>query len=772
MANRDSQYFQPTEFSSTFSPDVVISSSKNNSLTLSELNSNPTIHLHSFLGINDDSKIWAHCECISHDGTPRIIKLAEAASVNTSGEFPVFSCEIPLQELADILDNSVIQLLITACLKKTTIQEPHLFALYEVPYQREQTEINYARWMTDSVPGIEHLKLHELVLLSAHNAGVDQKNVGWPTGQYGACQDDSFTYQLNNGARVLDLRLYRNIDEIGTPKEFIFKHSNFHASRYLYDCLQFVRNFAQQNPMEFIILDFHTVEAAGGEHQINSAILDFLRDHNLPKDAANLTIGEIRNKYPGKNVITAWDNNLSYTTWPRITHQWSGEDLANESDLYEFTRKTMLSPPSGNLWSHQAVGYNFISGPIRYDSNRPFWRLFFDEKFYNYYRSPTKGNIINVDFLVGTGAAQKCINATRTRAAAAANSASRNLTISAEASWALLSWEAPQDTEQVTNYALFRDNTHIQDIPPIDLGAFITFLKPETTYKFTIIAAYPSGNGAPSVITTTTKSPKPTAPTKPKNSIASDKTHNSVTLSWAAAPPSENVAGYIIWINNMNPITTTENSYRVTGLSSGVRYEVYTSAFNSKNEVSAASAINAFTLEPLLPPDTPKNLRGTPLLGKIKLDWDPAQRATRYQVISFFSTILETTSTTVTFNVPDIGRDYVIVAINEHGESSNASNIIWIKPIPPEAPGEPGPPKNFRVAYKGTNSVNFTWDIAQYAVRYEIFRMGSVFPSGSTRDTNLTVTGLQPGVPLLYFVLAYYVDGSKSGMSNVIFASP
>lgn len=744
----------------------------NGLLAISELKDNPIIHIGSFLGLNADSMIWLHCECVNQDETRHIVKLAESAKVDITNESAIFSCELPLQELATLKDNSTITIFIMASLSKTTNDEPPLCARYQLSFQHTPHQINYARWMTDSVPGIEHLKLHELILLSAHNAGVDQKNAGWPTDQWGACQDDSFSYQLNNGARVLDLRLYRNIAEVGTPKEFIFKHGSFHSSRYLNDCLQAVREFTERNPMEFVILDFHEVNAAGGEQQINSAIIDKLGDYRLPYDARNLTIGEIRSRYPGKRVIIAWNNPLSYANWPRLNHEWTGQDTVSDTDLYVFIKTTMENAPTRNLWSLQAVGFNALNGPIRYDANRLFWREFFDAKFFDTYRTPIKGNIINVDFLVGTGAAQKCINATRDRAAAALRSAPRNLNSAFEASWVLCAWEPPQESEHVTGYSIFRNNTRILDTPQLEPFALITFLKPDTTYTFRVVAKFNSQDGAGTVTTVTTKSPKPTAPAKPKNAIAHDKTHHSATLTWDAAPPSENIAGYLIWVNDGNAITVTGTTYKLTGLNTRTRYEIDISAFNSNNEVSSTSAIAPFNLEPLSPPETPKNLRGTALPGKIKLEWDSAIRAVSYEIYTVtFLSVRVTTETTSTFERVELLRDYTVVAFNEHGEVSGRSNTIWLKPLPPEAPGEPGAPKNFRVVYEGRDYVDFAWDVAQHAVSYELNRLGSISPVGRTTGTTLKLSGLASG-KLRYNVVAVYADGSKSEKSEFLWAGP
>jgi 1-phosphatidylinositol phosphodiesterase len=75
-------------------------------------------------------------------------------------------------------------------------------------------------------PALKHLKIRDLILPLAHNAVVDQKGAGWPADWWGACLDDSFDYQLDNGIRALDLRVYRD----GTKHRF--EPNGYHADRY------------------------------------------------------------------------------------------------------------------------------------------------------------------------------------------------------------------------------------------------------------------------------------------------------------------------------------------------------------------------------------------------------------------------------------------------------------------------------------------------------------------------------------------------------------
>jgi len=168
------------------------------------------------------------------------------------------------------------------------------------------------------------LRIHDLVLPEAHNAGVDQKGAGWPTDQWGACQDDTFTYQLRNGIRALDLRLYRDPKEEHTHKEFIFKHGRYHSRRYLNDCIHGVLEFAEQNPGEIVILDFHYTEIEGVESRVANAIETVLGKRCIPGSAIVDTIGQMRKRHPGRNVIIAWSHK-TWFSWPTVAQTWTGK---------------------------------------------------------------------------------------------------------------------------------------------------------------------------------------------------------------------------------------------------------------------------------------------------------------------------------------------------------------------------------------------------------------------------------------------------------------
>lgn len=199
----------------------TVSDTENDVLNYNNLTSTPIISVAPWLGINSESKLWLHCECTYADGRDGIIELAEAVSVGTSPGAQAFSCELPLDKLSKLADNTNITIILMVSSDGTLKKQSLNSVRYSLMFQHPITMTNYSRWMTDIGSNIEQLKIHDLILLQAHNAGVDQEGAGWPADQWAACQDDSFTYQLRSGVRALDLRLYRRPEEMDTHQDHI-----------------------------------------------------------------------------------------------------------------------------------------------------------------------------------------------------------------------------------------------------------------------------------------------------------------------------------------------------------------------------------------------------------------------------------------------------------------------------------------------------------------------------------------------------------------------
>ncbi|MNF60799.1 1-phosphatidylinositol phosphodiesterase precursor [compost metagenome] len=268
----------------------------------------------------------------------------------------------------------------------------------------------HTSWMQSIYNTIKHLKLHELALPSAHNSGMD-KGVAEPIGRHWAvCQDHIFSVQMNHGARVLDLRIVDNSykKDVGGSKvpryRFVEKITCQHGiqGRSLDRCVSSVRTFAEANRGEIIILDIHSYSPG---RNLNNAIqrcknkLSTLANLLIPPTASALTLEEIRQTYPGKNVIICWSQG-GY--WPTIQHRWSGNNITSESQLMAFIQRSRNESAKGALNSLSATAYTVANGPVRIKNGNSIW----DEVF-----SPLQQsfNIINADFLQDTGVVERCI---------------------------------------------------------------------------------------------------------------------------------------------------------------------------------------------------------------------------------------------------------------------------------------------------------------------------------------------------------------------------
>ncbi|MBD0680126.1 fibronectin type III domain-containing protein [Pseudomonas sp. PSB11] len=586
-------------------------------LNFNNLISPPIVSVAPWVGINSQSKLWMHCECIYANGRPCIIELAEAVPVSTSPDAQAFSCELPLDELSKLADNTTITIILMVSSDGTLEKQSLNSVRYSLMFQHPIILTNYSRWMTDIGSNLEHLKIHDLILLQAHNAGVDQVGAGWPADQWAACQDDSFTYQLRNGVRALDLRLYRQSQEMDTHREFRFEHSNYHANRYLNDCIHGVLEFAEQNPGEIVILGFHDVQLDGRESHAAFIINLVLGRRCIPPTAKDLTIGQIRSRFPGRNVIIAWNYSDSLC-WPPVHQTWTGEDLNSDRDLYNHIIRTMAEPPQDRLWSIFAAGYDLL-GPIRFGPSALHWDSFFNSVGSDRYRQPSKGNMINVDFFAGTGVVDRCINATRTRANKASLTPPTGLTASNITTDSIrLRWGPPQDNETVNHYAFFLNDelVHWENVMEYTFKG----LKAGVPYRLQVVAVFNSGKGAAAEITVGIPDTiKPTPPTDLHFVFFGEA--NLARLQWTASTDNVAVIGYQVYRDGSPFGEITQQTSTLIEVVTNQSYKVRAldAAGNFADSTSLTVPVDK------IPPSKPTNLRApTITVNSVSLEWYPS----------------------------------------------------------------------------------------------------------------------------------------------------
>lgn len=277
------------------------------------------------------------------------------------------------------------------------------------PYENQNLTLN--RWMSET-PALDSLSLAEFTLPGAHNAGVDKKASYAAPGvsHWAACQNNSFYFQLTQGARALDLRLEYEIKSNGVPV-FWFQHNGFRSSRSLENVITNVIRFLQENPDEFILLDFHELKSDSAPFnfkEFSRLLLVHLGDRMIPSDNAHLSLGQLKQASDVQRVLVATCSHpdLDWRRFCRqIEHKWSGIATTSVSELDAHITQVMKYPPSGLPWSLSATSYHAVGGPVNIAEQLDEW---FDPAVNDWV---IKSSIINIDFLEASELVRHCRNA-------------------------------------------------------------------------------------------------------------------------------------------------------------------------------------------------------------------------------------------------------------------------------------------------------------------------------------------------------------------------
>jgi hypothetical protein len=239
-------------------------------------------------------------------------------------------------------------------------------------------------WMADLHPYIKHLAMGDLSLPGAHNAGADKDVMH--NDNYHACQDKDVRHQLDNGVRVLDLRLmWFN----GNPGGFAEKMTAYHGAsgRTLGQVKTAIKQFQQVNPGEIVIVDVHKMNAWGNFSVPYKSFYDYVlsefRTHLLPFSASRLTLDQIKLQYPGPRIIFAtpkevWEvgaplRDRTYF-WNEIEHNWIGKDLVSVAEVKQYIESTLNYTNFRNLMvSTSATAYNIAEGAVDFIGDLKRW---------------------------------------------------------------------------------------------------------------------------------------------------------------------------------------------------------------------------------------------------------------------------------------------------------------------------------------------------------------------------------------------------------------
>ena len=215
----------------------------------------------------------------------------------------------------------------------------------------------WSKWMEHYSDTLGGLTLTQLTLPGTHDSGthdpkVDASNPGGAFSAYIRTQNTTLAQQLQDGIRVLDLR----IGQV-KPGEYVIVHDKYKTNYTLSAALKEVTDFVICSEKEIVILDFHRFVNLNGRsmydyEQLKQQVACELVDYCLP---AGLGRNQPLRKVwalPGKQrIVVAWntDSPDDYM-WPGVNQHWY-ENAGDLKTLYQVIKKDMLNPPTNEMWA-------------------------------------------------------------------------------------------------------------------------------------------------------------------------------------------------------------------------------------------------------------------------------------------------------------------------------------------------------------------------------------------------------------------------------------
>lgn len=270
-------------------------------------------------------------------------------------------------------------------------------------------------WM-NNVLDIGRLRLTDIVWPGTHNSGMDRKapNFDSVVGHWTTCQNDSFAWQLANGARAFDIRLGYIAN--GEHPRFYFHHNGYSSGRTLDELMTALTTFLDRNRDEFIVLDFHELgdaEKPFDFQRFNDLIMARLGSRAISPSDSLLTIDQLKRNSTQRRIIMAAPAKRELDEdyfWFRIKHKWSGKRFTDTTDLQTHIRRSLEGAPYPlSLWSLSATSYSVLGGPQRIKNHINDW-------FDTTRDWVTRCSIISTDFFEESDIVRLCWSATSMKA--------------------------------------------------------------------------------------------------------------------------------------------------------------------------------------------------------------------------------------------------------------------------------------------------------------------------------------------------------------------
>ncbi len=375
-----------------------------------------------------------------------------------------------------------------------------------------------------------------------------------------------------------------------------------------------------------------------------------------------------------------------------------------------------------------------------------------------------------------------------------------NVTATAGAGSASLTWSAPSSGGAVTKYTITpyigseaQPTTTVTGTPPAT-AATVSELKNGTSYTFKVTASNSVGSGPASEPSNAVTPTAPTAPAAPTGVTATAGSEKA-TVTWTA--PSN--GGSPITKYTITPYVGTEaktattitgtppaTSATITGLTNGTTYTFKVAASNAIGEGPPSSASNAVT--PGNTPSAPTGVTATAGNEEATVTWtapsNGGSQITKYTITPYVGTEAKT-ATTITGTPPETsaivtglsnGTTYTfkVTASNAIGEGPPSSASNAVTPTgPPSAPtGVTAGAGNERATVTWTAPSNGGSQITKYTITPYVGTEAKTATTitGTPPATSATITGLTNGTTYTFKVAASNAigEGPPSSASNAV----
>jgi chitodextrinase len=157
-----------------------------------------------------------------------------------------------------------------------------------------------------------------------------------------------------------------------------------------------------------------------------------------------------------------------------------------------------------------------------------------------------------------------------------------------------LAWKPGTDNVAVKAYAIYVDGVRVFIVSRDDLATTVTGLKPDKSYRFTVVTLDSSYNPSPpsSPVTGHTRPGEPVPPTAPGNPRVTNVAPPCVTLAWDRSTDNVGVVGYSVTRDSDPPVLVTATKLTSCGLVGNKQYNFRIVARDAAGNVSPPTDIS------------------------------------------------------------------------------------------------------------------------------------------------------------------------------------